>query len=24
VRTCGVHDHEDPDNNALKGRIIIR
>jgi plastocyanin len=24
VRTCGYHDHEDPDNNNLKGRIIIR
>jgi hypothetical protein len=24
VRTCGFHDHEDPDNTNLKGRIIIR
>ena len=24
VRTCGFHDHEDPSNNNLKGRIIIR
>jgi len=24
VRTCGLHDHDDPDNAALKGRIIIR
>lgn len=24
VRTCGFHDHEDPDNNNLKGRIVIR
>ena len=24
VRTCGFHDHDLPDNNALKGRIIIR
>ncbi len=24
VRICGFHDHEDPDNNILKGRIIIR
>ncbi len=24
VRTCGFHDHEDADNNNLKGRIIIR
>lgn len=23
VRTCGVHDHADPDNAALHGRIII-
>jgi plastocyanin len=22
--TCGFHDHENPDNQALKGRIIIR
>ena len=24
VRTCGFHDHEDPDNANLRGRIIIR
>ena len=24
VRTCGFHDHDDPDNNTVKGRIIIR
>lgn len=24
VRTCGVHDHDDPDNAALRGRIVIR
>ena len=24
ARTCGFHDHEDPDNTNLKGRIIIR
>jgi hypothetical protein len=24
VRTCGFHDHDDPDNNNLKGRIIVR
>jgi hypothetical protein len=24
VRTCGLHDHEDPDNPALRGRIVIR
>jgi plastocyanin len=24
VRTCGFHDHEDPDNNNLKGRIVVR
>jgi plastocyanin len=24
VRTCGFHDHDDPDNNALKGQIIIK
>ena len=24
VRTCGVHDHDDPDNASLKGRIVIR
>jgi hypothetical protein len=24
VRTCGFHDHDDADNNNLKGRIIIR
>jgi plastocyanin len=24
VRTCGVHDHDDPDNPGLKARIIVR
>ena len=24
VRTCGFHDHGEPDNSGLKGRIIIR
>jgi hypothetical protein len=24
ARTCGFHDHENPDNSALKGRITIR
>jgi plastocyanin len=24
VRTCGFHDHEDPDSNNLKGRIVVR
>ena len=24
VRTCGFHDHDNPDNAGLKGRIIIR
>ncbi|HEX6975760.1 MAG TPA: hypothetical protein VF147_15250 [Vicinamibacterales bacterium] len=24
VRTCGFHDHDNPDNASLKGRIIIR
>jgi plastocyanin len=24
VRTCGFHDHENPDNNGLKGNIIVR
>jgi len=24
IRTCGFHDHDDPNNNDLKGRIIIR
>lgn len=24
ARTCGFHDHDLPDNNNLKGRIIIR
>lgn len=24
VRTCGFHDHENPGNNSLRGRIIIR
>ena len=24
VRTCGVHDHDDPDNANMRARIIIR
>jgi len=24
VRTCGFHDHDDPSNTAVLGRIIIR
>jgi hypothetical protein len=24
VHTCGFHDHGEPDNSGLKGRIIIR
>ena len=24
VRTCGLHDHDDPENLALRGRIVIR
>jgi plastocyanin len=24
VRTCGFHDHDNPDNNGLQGRITIR
>ena len=24
IRTCGFHDHENPDNNNLKGRIVVR
>jgi hypothetical protein len=24
VRTCGVHDHDDPDNRSLRARIVIR
>ena len=24
ARTCGFHDHENPDNPQLKGRIVIR
>ncbi len=24
ARTCGFHDHDDPDNAALKGTIVIR
>jgi hypothetical protein len=23
-RTCGFHDHDDPNNNNLKGQIVIR
>jgi hypothetical protein len=24
VRTCGIHDHDDPDNRNLRARIVIR
>jgi plastocyanin len=24
VRTCGFHDHGEPDNSGLKGRIVVR
>jgi len=24
IRSCGLHDHEDPDNPALRGRIVVR
>jgi len=24
VRTCGFHDHDNPNNNNLNGRIIVR
>ena len=24
VRTCGYHDHDDPNNASLRGRIVIR
>jgi hypothetical protein len=24
VRICGLHDHDDPNNLALRGRIVIR
>lgn len=24
VRTCGFHDHDDPNNTSVNGRIIIR
>jgi hypothetical protein len=24
VGTCGFHDHENPDDNRLKGRILVR
>ena len=24
IRACGLHDHEDPDNPALRGRIVVR
>lgn len=24
LRTCGFHDHNDPDNRSLQGRIVIR
>ena len=24
IRTCGFHDHDDADNNNLRGRIVVR
>jgi hypothetical protein len=24
ARTCGFHDHDDPDNAAVKGSIVVR
>jgi plastocyanin len=24
IRTCGFHDHEDPDNKNLRGQIVVR
>ena len=24
ARTCGFHDHDDPDNTIMRGRIIVR
>ncbi|AMY11427.1 hypothetical protein LuPra_04677 [Luteitalea pratensis] len=24
VRTCGVHDHDDPDNANMRARIVVR
>jgi plastocyanin len=24
VRTCGFHDHDQPTNNSLKGRIVVQ
>jgi plastocyanin len=24
VRTCGFHDHDNPDNASLKGRIVVK
>ena len=24
ARTCGIHDHDDPDNMSLRARIVIR
>jgi plastocyanin len=24
VRTCGFHDHDDPNSNNLKGQIVVR
>lgn len=24
VRTCGFHDHDEPNNTNLRGRIVIR
>ena len=23
IRTCGLHDHDEPDNAALRGRIVV-
>ena len=24
VRTCGIHDHDDPTNTSMRARIVIR
>ena len=24
VKTCGFHDHDDPDNTRVRGRIVVR
>lgn len=24
IRTCGVHDHDEPDNASLRARIVVR